>query len=149
MRINGHMIDEELSRFLSSAPSFRLVAIKCTEKCDSDVNVLDLGLELSDKIASLCRDNYFSIRVEDALDDLVRIHTAKIENLGKVIVFSNLGIMFEPKLGIDFTGFLKKISRNTLTILLWPGEMNINKLSFLTATSKYFISQSEINYTII
>ena len=64
-------------------------------------------------------------------------------------MLEKLGILFEPGLGIDVVRFLRKVSKMTLTILLWPGEIGEDRLYFLNRESEITLKQSDINYITI
>ena len=150
MTIYDHAIDAQLNRFLDSAPRCRLVVIQ--HKSDSEENkALNLGMALVEKIESLnkCDTISFQFEVENTLIDIIRKSAFIDDVYGKTIVLENFGILFEPQLQINVVDFFKRISQSMLTILLWPGEIRIDKLFFLTPSSNLIIKQNEINYFII
>ena len=112
---------------------------------------MNIGLDLAKAVEGLDRHNEmrFQFAVQDAVSRIIKEHTFADPVLGDVVVIENPGILFEPALRIDVSDVLQRISRNTLTILLWPGEIAKEKLSFLSTSSVYHIKQSETNYIIL
>ena len=150
MLIYGKSYERELIRYLSSAPLYRLVAIR-EEVSKREENALNIGLELTWAIERIDRHNEmaFQFAVQEAISRIVKEHIITDPVLGEVVVIENPGILFEPALRIDVSDVLQRISRNTLTILLWPGEVTKEKLSFLSTSSVYHIKQFETNYIIL
>ncbi len=150
MTVIGHSYDEALEKFLSSAPRYRLAVLK-VDASKHEKNTLNLGRELAEEVKPLKRTNElaFQFAVQEIVFSLIKKHTIADAKLGNVVILENPGIMFEPELHINMTEVLRKVSRNTLTILLWPGEVDGNRLSFLKSSSAYNVKQSETNYIIL
>ena len=150
MTICGHSYDMELGRYMASASRYRLAVI-LTDRASEDEHILNIGKELASAIKPLDRrpEVQFQFAVQQALDSIIREHSFTDPTFGECIVLANPGILFEPELGIDVADFLRRISKNRLTILLWPGEANEDGLWFLRVSSSYRINNSEINYIIL
>lgn len=150
MTIYNHVIDEQLNRFLDSAPRHRLVVIQYRPDSKEE-KAINLGLALVERIESLNRYDTFSFQfdVENSLSDIIRKYAFDDDVYGKTIVLDNFGILFEPQLQINVVDFLKRFSQSMLIILLWPGEIRIDKLFYLTPSSNHIIKQNEINYIIL
>ena len=116
-----------------------------------DDRVLNMGRELAKVIPAFDRHNElaFQFSVQEAVNQIVRQHTFSEPNLGDILIIENPGILFEPELHIDVPELFRRISRNTLVVLLWQGEITKDKLYFLRSSSGYCISQSEINYILL
>ena len=139
-----------LEQFLSSAPRYR-VAVLADKAPINGEKVLNMGRELATAISNLDRHNElkFQFTVQEAVNRIIQEHTFTEPNLGEVVIIANPGILFEPELHIDVPELLRRISRNTLVILLWPGEITKDKLSFMRPSSPYCIHQSETNYIVL
>lgn len=150
MTLFGHSYDAALEQFLSSAPRYRLATLKVDSSAREE-KALNIGLELAKAIEMLDRHHEmaFQFAVQEALSRIIKEHTFVDPVLGEVVVIENPGILFEPALRIDVSDVLQRVSRNTLTILLWPGEIAKDRLSFLSSSSVYNIKQSETNYIIL
>ena len=150
MTIYDRIVDSELERFLSTAPRYRVVVAKWDEKVKEE-KAVNIGREMASVISGLDRNDSFglSFLVEEAFRRAIKKNTFSDEKYGNVVVMENVGILFEPELGLNFTELLKSISKNTLVVLLWPGEMDWERLYFLNRNSNVFINQSDINYFIL
>ena len=150
MTLFGNQYDLALERFLSSAPRYRM-AVLGVSSLSGDDRVLNIGKELARVIPAFDRHNdlAFQFSVLEAVNRIVREHIITEPNLGEVVIIENPGILFEPELHIDVPELLRRVSRNTLVILLWEGEVNKDKLSFLRPSSNYCIQQSEITYIVL
>ena len=139
-----------LEQFLSSAPRYRVAVLADKAPINSE-NVLNMGRELATAISNLDRHNElkFQFTVQEAVNRIIQEHMFTEQNLGEVVIIANPGILFEPELHIDVPELLRRISRNTLVILLWPGEITKDKLSFMRPSSPYCIHQSETNYIVL
>ncbi len=117
-------------------------------------NALNLGLSLSEIISQMGKmynqsEAKFQILATEAVERIIKESISSDNELGNVVVLDNPGILFESELHIDVIGLLRRISKNTLIILLWPGEMDETALYFLDKNSKHTVKQTDINYTII
>lgn len=150
MTIYDRIVDSELERFLSTAPRYRVVVAKWDEKVKEE-KAVNIGREMASVISGLDRNDSFglSFLVEEAFRRAIKKNTFSDEKYGNVVVMENVGILFEPELGLNFTELLKSISKNTLVVLLWPGEIDWERLYFLSRNSNIFINQSDINYFVL
>lgn len=150
MTLFGHSYDAALEQFISSAPRYRLAVLK-VDSSSREEKALNIGKALAEAIKPMDRHNEmaFQFSVQEAISRIIKEHTFIDPVLGDVVVIENPGILFEGVLRIDVSDVLRRVSRNTLTILLWPGEVDKDRLSFLTSSSVYSIKQSEINYIIL
>lgn len=150
MTLFDRQYDLALERFLSSAPRYRMAVLGVSSP-SGDERVLNMGRELARVIPALDRHNEltFQFSVQEAVNRVVREHIITEPNLGEVVIIENPGILFEPELHIDVPELLRRVSRNTLVILLWEGEVMKDRLSFLRPSSNYCIKQSEINYIVL
>lgn len=142
-----------MRRVIASGVRYRLVVVK-DERITEEPNVLDVGREVADVIGRIGRkygqsEIKFQIEVAEAVERIVKQHIFKDDELGGVVVLYNVGILFEPELHLDVVGLLKRISKNSLTVLIWPGSIDAQRLFFLDKNSEIKINQSDINYTII
>ena len=146
----GLFYDQHLEQFLYSAPRNKMAVI-LTKSLPNDMLALNIGKELSAAIESVERvpDIRFQYEVTRALNKIVHNFTQHDTRYGDYIIISNPGILFETELNVNVTDFLARLSRNTLTILYWPGEANEDGLWLMKVGSKYIIKQSELNYIIL
>ncbi len=142
-----------MRRVIASGARYRLVVIR-DERIAEEPNVLDVGREVADVIGRIGwkygqSEIKFQMEIAEAVERIVRQHIFKDDELGYVVLLCNVGILFEPELHLDVVGLLKRISKNSLTVLMWPGLMDAQRLFFLDKNSEITINQSDISYTII
>jgi hypothetical protein len=115
------------------------------------VQVLNIGKDLAKVVKPMKRrpEIHFQFSVQEAVINIIREHTNIDPSFGEYVVIANPGILFEPELGIDVVELLRRVSKNTLTILLWPGEASKQMLWFLREGSEHRINYSDINYIIL
>lgn len=153
MNIGDFEIRKTLRQIVDSTARYRLAVLKSDDSM-YDESVLNVGRELAECIERIEKQYKqssikFQIEVSDALEKLIASHTVSNECLGPIVTLRNIGILFEKDLHIDVVGLLQRISRTTLTVLMWQGEADEQRLYFLRKGSKITINQSDINYTII
>lgn len=150
MTIYDSIIDMKLQTFLASAPSHKVAVVESRKDvCES--KSLDLGASLAPVISGISRKNemMFLFNVEEAINTAIKNATFEDLTFGPTVVLSNPGILFEQAIHIDVCSLLKRISKNTIVVLLWPGVIRQDRLCFLSESSDLYISQSDINYAII
>lgn len=144
---------EQMRPIVAAGVRYKLVVMRSQEAVEE--NALNVGKELAKVIEGIgkqygkMRETKFQIEVADALERIVRGKVFVDEVLGEVVVLENLGILFEPRLGIDAARLLKKVSKVALTVLLWPGEIGADRLYFFRRESGIVLKQSDINYITI
>lgn len=153
MTINGKDITLQLQRLVRSGARYRLAVLKfdCQEIAP---DALNLGLSVSEAISKMEKkygqsEAKFQMMVAETVEHIIKESVFDDDELGSVVVLDNPGILFEPELHIDVVGLLRRISKNTLTVLMWAGAMDETALYFLDKSSKHIIKQTDINYTII
>ena len=150
MTLSQSPLNNMLEQFLSSAPRYQLAVLKNWYWL-AGVQVLNIGKDLAKVVEAMKRrpEIHFQFSVQEAVITIIREHTNIDPSFGEYVVIANPGILFEPELGIDVVELLRRVSKNTLTILLWPGEVSKQMLWFLREGSKHRINYSDINYIIL
>lgn len=130
----------QLSSFLDTSPRYKFVFVRNPEKL---VNVpsVDLGFELASFIHNNESSDYLPF-----IKELISKKTFSHPTLGKVVYLRNIGILFEPELGLDVSLFLTNLSRNTLLLLDWNGQLKYPYIYFLRTDSKHRIKIDNLNY---
>lgn len=132
---------QEVIDFVKRKPRERLVF---TAKLSDG---LDLGKTLSQKISSELDNPRLSLKVKDVLDKLLWNSVKDVENLGECIMIRNVGILFEDELKINIEHFLKKYSTDNTLIIEWPGELDQDKLYFLSKEKGLKVDLKNITHT--
>lgn len=136
----NHETLSQLSSFLYTSPRYKLVFVRNPESLDN-VPSVDLGFEL----ASFIHDNE-SPDYLPFIKNLISKQTFLHPSLGKVVYLRNLGILFEPELGLDVSLLLSNLSKNTLLLLDWNGQIKYPYIYFLHSGSKHRIKIDNLNY---
>lgn len=141
---------ERIKQFLLSVPRFKIAVITDLDSI-SDLSILNIGEQLGIFLKDNIRlnDNDLQFVIQEELSRLFYQNISKHKEFGKYICLSNFGILFEKELGIDPFLTIKRLSKNTLVIILWEGIIKHNTLYFLTEKSKYKLDLSEINHIIV
>ena len=150
MTIYDSIIDAKLQKFLATAPSHKVVVAESrNDVCES--KALDLGVTLAPIISGMSRKSemMFQFSVEEAVNKAIKNATFEDDTFGPAVVLSNPGIRFEKALRIDVCSLLKRISKNNIVVLLWPGAIRADRICFLSETSDMYINQSDINFFIL
>lgn len=136
-----------LTSFLYLGPRYRFVFVK-NKFFLSEIQSLNIGYKVAEFIHNT--DN-INIKQEcfSYIKQLIAENTVKYAELGKTIYLTNIGILFEPELGLDVNLFLTNLSRNTLLLLDWDGEYKHPYLYFKYRDSKNKIDLSKLNYITI
>ena len=97
-----------------------------------EITAIDLGIELSQVIFNLNDLTKLPMKVSKELEKIM--NTAIIEHVifGRSLAISNLGILFEPELKVDFTNLLEKYSNTNALFVKWEGEIDNENLYFLS-----------------
>ncbi len=70
----------------------------------------------------------FSNKLFEMLQQAIYIHP----EFGKILAITNVGILLEPEIKMDFSALLDSYSQNNTLFLKWPGESDTDNLYFLT-----------------
>lgn len=143
-------IYEQINLFLSSAPVNKLV-VAPDKNMLTDLQMFDVGndLALYLKVKNEVRREELEFIIQEELTRLFNENIQEHQKLGKYICICNIGILFEKELNINILQTFKRLSRNTLLILLWEGEIKLHTLSFLSQDSRHKIDLRETNHIIL
>lgn len=136
--------EEKITQFLSAAPRYRIV-IDNSNLTDSAS--VDVGTELSYYLTNnFVKTELLKMVVPDVLQQMFRAHMEKHPHWGNMLCLTNIGILFEPALGIDIRNLIQRLSQNALVIIKWNGETDDNHLYFMTKNDGYSIDLSHTNH---
>lgn len=134
----------KLDSFLKKSPRNRLIILS-QEKPD-ELAFVDIGFELSKAIEKQITHKQISMVASDALETIMQNSENKHPEIGKFTAISNLGILFEKSLKIDFTHFLDSHSKNQALFIYWEGEVDKNQLYFLSKNKGLQFDISNISH---
>lgn len=146
--IESILASDEVRRFLASSPRHRLLVVRDSKSIPD--GTLDLGLSLAQWIKSRGnRDSHFSFDVQSEVFCSMADATFSVSGIGTVIPVSNIGILFEPALGLTPEAFLARFSKNDILVLFWSGTVKGNRLYLPDDSSNCTIDLTEINHLVI
>ena len=120
---------EKISNYISSQSRNRVIF---HQEEFSSFESLDVGKLLSEAIFNLKDSNKLSMKTSTELDKILENGTANHNTFGHFLAISNLGILFESDLKIDFPRLLDKYSKNQVLFVKWDGEIDSDHLYFLS-----------------
>lgn len=97
-----------------------------------DIEILNLGKELSNKINGLEIDNKISLKALLLINEILNESYIDHSDFGKYLAIENIGILLEPELKIDFVQLLNKHSSSYILFVKWDGEIENETLFFKT-----------------
>ena len=100
-----------------------------------ELETVNIGLRISERIYNLKEPSRISMRVSSELNDILNSSISNHELLGKYLSIGNIGILFEPELKIDFARLLDNFSQNNVLLVKWDGEIDTENIYFLSKES--------------
>jgi len=97
-----------------------------------DITEIDLGTELSQVLYNLYDLTKLPMKVLHELEIIMNNATIEHELFGRTLAISNLGILFEPELKVDFSILLEKYSNTNTLFVKWEGKIDDENLYFLS-----------------
>jgi len=119
----------EISTFLKTQSRNKVVFYK---DGINDITEIDLGTELSQVLYNLNDLTKLPMKVSHELEIIMNKATIEHEHFGRSLAISNLGILFEPELKVDFSSLLEKYSNTNVLFVKWAGEIDNENLYFLS-----------------
>ena len=96
------------------------------------IELTNIGLLLSEAIFNLKNTDRLSIRATNELEGILQKATYDHAEYGKILAITNIGILLEPDLKIDFMRLLDRYSQNNALFLHWEGDIDNEHLYFLS-----------------
>lgn len=137
----------KIESFLKKQSRNRLI-ILLNEKYQ-DLFFTDIGSELSKAIEKQVNHKQISMIASDALETIMQNNEKTHPIIGKYIAICNLGILFENSLKFDVVHFLDSHSKNQTLFVEWEGEMDNNKLFFLSKNKGLQFDLTNISHIIL
>jgi len=114
-----------------------------------NIHSLDIGCILAEKIQNIPNKKHLSLKVKNKLDDILSNVIANNDLYGKTLSIKNLGILFEPDLKIDFLALIDNYSQNNILFIQWDGEIEKNKLFFLSRSNGKEINIKNLSHIVL
>ena len=103
-------MNSQIIEFLNSSTRAKLIV--SLNKIDT-FHYVDVGKELSFRLKSTSIDDRrFSIKAKETLNNMLMKHYTNNEIIGDYLAITNLGILLEPGLKLNFLEFIQSTSQN-------------------------------------
>jgi hypothetical protein len=113
------------------------------------VNQVNVGIMLSNKLFAHKNINRLPLIANSAIEEIFSDNISVDPNYGKCLFVSNIGILLEPELKLDFVKILEKNSSNCSLFIQWVGEIEDGCLFFLTREKGIKININELSHITI
>ena len=115
----------------------------------NDIPEIDLGTELSQVLFNLNDLTKLPMKVSLELENMLNTATIDHEIYGRTLAISNLGILFEPELKVDFNNLLEKYSNTNTLFVKWEGAIDNENLYFLSKEKGIKININKLSHIAI
>lgn len=140
-------MNSQIIEFLNSSTRTKLIF--SLNKIDT-LHYVDVGKDLSFRLKSTSIDDRrFSIKAKETLNDMLMKHYTNNEKIGDYMAITNLGILLEPELKLNFLEFIQSTSQNYPLILHWEGDFDNDSLIFKSKPNGLVFSLTGINYLFV
>jgi hypothetical protein len=136
----------EILSFLKTQSRNKVVFYK--DSIDA-IPAIDLGTELSQILFNLNDLTKLPMKVSLELENMLNTATIDHEIYGRLLAISNLGILFEPELKVDFNNLLEKYSNTNALFVKWEGAIDNENLYFLSKEKGIKININKLSHIAI
>lgn len=114
------------------------------------VTFVDVSARLSAAIELHLHKKRLSFIAEDAIDEIIKQNTITDPDIGEYVAIQNIGILFEPALGINIQSKFDSWARTRVLIVHNEGILK-NDVFYLAASSdqRYSINLKDISIKIL
>ena len=136
----------EILSFLKTQSRNKVVFYK--DSIDA-IPAIDLGTELSQILFNLNDLTKLPMKVSYELEKIMNTAIIEHEVFGQSLAISNLGILFEPELKVDFNNLLEKYSNTNVLFVKWEGAIDNENLYFLSKEKGIKININKLSHIAI
>lgn len=114
-----------------------------------DLVFIDVGRCLAE---SLSHEDLRSPMVAYAAEDYLSEFLANIQSdasIGKYLALTNIGILFEPDLGLNVRNIFERESIGKTLIVCSPGELSCNRFYFTSEDDGVYVDLHDLPYRIL
>lgn len=111
-----------------------------------DITQLNVGCKLALELKNISINRHFALKAKSKLHELLTNSIEYHSKYGSILSIYNLGILFEPELKIDFLVLIDNYSKDHSLFIKWDGEIEDNKLFFLTKKNGIEIDISNLSH---
>lgn len=149
-----------IADLFNTPQSYRLYTILCGKEALSDcilwlqdqqIEPVNMGKALAEYINTLEDFSFIHIDVYDQVNSILNGRLLdKKNNRAVALAVYNLGMMFEPALGLDPIKILKEVSKAIPLIIIWENEIDsTNRLYWATQQKSDFLDFGEMPIKIL
>ena len=110
---------------------------------------VNVGVSLAHAILPIMGDKRFALKAKSVIEDIFNSALITHSVYGKILALTNIGILLEPDLKLDFTSLLDRFSRDNTLFLHWEGEIIDGSLYFLSKENGIKIDIKKLSYIAI
>ena len=136
-------LSKKISHYLTSESRNKIIIHKDPIPEFSSLNI---GEELSAKLKSIIGSKHFALKAKQILENILNHAIINDKQYGKMLFIYNLGVLFEPELKIDFLALIDKYSKGVTLFIKWDGEVEENKLYFLSKENGITINIENLSH---
>ena len=114
-----------------------------------DLKSLNTGEVLAQEIQNISNKKHLSLKVKSKLNDILSNAITNNDLYGKILSIKNIGILFEPDLKLDFFALIDNYSKNNTLFIQWDGEIENNKLFFLSKSIGIEINIKNLSHIVL
>ena len=113
------------------------------------IEFTNIGLLISEAIFNLKDTDRLSLRATQELEAILQKATYEHPVYGKILAITNIGILLEPELKIDFIRMLDRYSQNNTLFVHWEGDTDNEHLYFLTKENGRKIKMKNLSHLVL
>ena len=132
--------------FLKNNPRNKIVV---SARKIENLNYLDIGKALSQRLIGVKSNKNFALAAKSMLNDLLSESVYDHQIYQQVLSLTNVGILLEPELKLDFLSLINNFSRENAVFLHWNGEIESNKIYFLSSQNGIPIDLTNLTHLTI
>lgn len=138
--------NENIASYLRTISRNKIVIHSDAIKGISSINI---GKSLASEIGEISLDKHYTLKAKNKLEDILTRSIIQHPEFGRTLAISNIGILFEPELKIDFPSIIEKYSKDMCLFIQWEGNIEDTKLHFLTKEKGIEINIKNLSHIII
>ena len=119
------------------------------QKHIAGITSIDLGLQLSQAIYGMTDLTKLPMKVWSELEKILDSEIIEHTEFGRLLAISNIGILFEKELKIDFNAFLTRFSKTNVLFVKWEGEIDNDHLYFLSKEKGITTNINNLSHIVI
>lgn len=138
----------KLLKYCSSNSRNKIVISK-NKQNSFPIEPINIGRELSKKIKDNTDEKFLTFIVTEITEQILTENIVNNKEYGDLLYLTNIGILLEPSLKVNFEEFLNKYSQSNCLIIDWPGTVDHDYIYFLSKEKGIEINLSKLSHIIL